>query len=162
MQSTDTQTDATADLEKLSAEMATLGFQATLRAPQGDTACLTVRNPRASVLTEMVYADNGSFWWSWHEPIAGCDQVTIAAGILARVLRAVGELPVTSPTPEPTLASIHGEFPGWVCWRGASAMVYARRAKRPRNSGYDAKGEDAMDLRDQIIRAEALAHDEQA
>lgn len=115
MQSTDTQTDATADLEKLSAEMATLGFQATLRAPQGDTACLTVRNPRASVLTEMVYA-----------------------------------------------ASIQREFPGWVCWRGASAMVYARRAKRPRNSGYDAKGEDAMDLRDQIIRAEALAHDEQA
>ena len=69
---------------------------------------------------------------------------------------------MTSPTPEPTLASIQHEFPGWVCWRGVSGMVYARRAERPRNSGYDVKGEDPMDLRDQIIRAESLALDEQA
>jgi hypothetical protein len=62
---------------------------------------------------------------------------------------------MTSPTAEPTLASIQREFPGWVCWRDISGMVYARRAERPRNSGYDAKGEDAIDLHDQIIRAEA-------
>jgi hypothetical protein len=86
-----TQTTATADLEMLATELATRGFQTTLRAPGDGAPCLTVRNPRASVLTEMVYADGGSFWWSWREPIAACDQVTTAAGILARVLRAVGE-----------------------------------------------------------------------
>jgi hypothetical protein len=85
------QTDATADLESLVAELATRGFQATLRASVDGIPCLTVRNPRASVLAEVVYADAGSFWWSWREPIAGVDQVTTAAGILARVLRAVGE-----------------------------------------------------------------------
>jgi hypothetical protein len=88
---TDTQAQDTADLERLSAELATRGFQTTLRAPGDGPPCLTVRNPRASVLAEVVYADAGSFWWSWREPIARVDQVTTAAGILARVLRAVGE-----------------------------------------------------------------------
>jgi len=91
MQTTGTQTGATADLGRLAAEMATRGFQATLRAPEDGQPCLAVRNPRASVLAETVYVCDGSYWWSWREPIAGCDQVTIAAGILARVLRAVGE-----------------------------------------------------------------------
>jgi hypothetical protein len=68
---------------------------------------------------------------------------------------------MTSPTPEPTLDSIQREFPCWVCWRGICGMVYARRAERRRNSGFDVKGEDAMDLRDQIIRAESLAPGEQ-
>jgi hypothetical protein len=91
MQPTDTRTQDTADLERLAAELASRGFQTTLRAPEDSTACLTVRNPRASVLAETVYAGKGSFWWSWREPIAGVDQVITAAGILARVLRAVGE-----------------------------------------------------------------------
>lgn len=69
---------------------------------------------------------------------------------------------MTSPTPEPTLVSIQHEFPGWVWWRGVSGLVYARRSERPRNSGYDVKGEDPMDLRDEIIRADAHARDEQS
>jgi hypothetical protein len=91
MQTTDTRTQDTAGLERLAAELATRGFQTMARASADGLPCLTVRNPRASALTEVVYADAGSFWWSWHEPIAGVDQVTTAAGILARVLRAVGE-----------------------------------------------------------------------
>lgn len=69
---------------------------------------------------------------------------------------------MTSPTPEPTLASVQREFPQWACWRGISGMVYARRSERPRNSGYDVKGEDLMDLRDQITCAQSPAHHEQA
>ena len=91
MHSTDTQTAEKVDLERLAAEMATRGFQTDLSASRDDVPCLTVRNPRASVLAEVVYAANGSYWWSWREPIAGVDQVTTAGGILARVLRTVGE-----------------------------------------------------------------------
>jgi hypothetical protein len=80
-----------AELEALGAELTARGFQTTLKPPEGGPPCLTVRNPRASVLAETIYADAGSFWWSWREPIAACDQVTTAAGLLARVLRAVGE-----------------------------------------------------------------------
>jgi hypothetical protein len=93
MHTTGTQATGTADLERLAAELATRGFQAAVRALEDGTACLTVRNPRASVLAEMVYAQGGSYWWSWREPISGVDQVTTAAAILARVLRAAGELP---------------------------------------------------------------------
>jgi hypothetical protein len=91
MQTTDTQAADVADLERLAAELATRGFQAMLRAPGDGQPTLTVRNPRAGVLAETVYAGEGSYWWSWREPIAGVDQVTTAAGILARVLRVVGE-----------------------------------------------------------------------
>jgi hypothetical protein len=91
MHSTDTQTATTSDLEKLAAELATRGFEATLSASSDGMPCLSVRNPRASVLAETVYAGEGSFWWSWREPIASVDQVMTAAGILARVLRAAGE-----------------------------------------------------------------------
>jgi hypothetical protein len=87
----DTYTAEKADLERLHAEMITRGFQATLQTSEEGAPCLLVRNPRASVLAEMVYADGGMFRWSWDEPIAGCDEVITAAGILGRVLRAVGE-----------------------------------------------------------------------
>jgi hypothetical protein len=69
---------------------------------------------------------------------------------------------VTSLTPEPTLASIQREFPRWVCWRAASGLVHARRTDKPSSSGYDVKGEDPMDLRDEIIRADGHAQDEQS
>lgn len=91
MPTTHTQTDAIADLEKLATELAARGFQATLRTSADGLPSLSVRNPRASVLMETVSARDGSYWWSWCEPIAGCDQASTAAGILARVLRAVGE-----------------------------------------------------------------------
>jgi hypothetical protein len=37
-----------------------------------------------------VHACDGSFWWSWREPIATCDQLAQAAALLARVLRTDG------------------------------------------------------------------------
>jgi hypothetical protein len=80
-----------ADLTSLIGELTTRGLQATPRTSLDGTPCLTVRNPRASILAEIVYARDGSYWWSWHEPIAPCDQPTTAAGILTRVLRAIGE-----------------------------------------------------------------------
>lgn len=73
--------------------------------------------------------------------------------------RSVNE-PVTSPTPEPTLAGIQREFPRWVCWRGISGTVYARRAERRRNSGYDVKGETTAKLRDEIVRADSMTGEE--
>jgi hypothetical protein len=82
---------AQAYLEKLAAEMIARSYQAELYTPEGGLAYLDVRNPRASVLAERVYVDGGVFWWSWKEKIACCDEIATAAGILARVLRAVGE-----------------------------------------------------------------------
>lgn len=86
--SPDTQAEQ-ADLERLAAEMAARGYQADLRTPPGRLPYLDVRNPRASVLAERVYAQAEAFWWSWAERISGCDEVTTAAGGLARVLRTV-------------------------------------------------------------------------
>ncbi len=86
--SADTQPEQ-ADLERLGAEMTARGYRADLRTPQGRLPYLDVRNPRASMLAERVYAQAEAFWWSWAERIAGCDEVTAAASILARVLRTV-------------------------------------------------------------------------
>lgn len=88
---TGTQANEIADLDKLGVELTARGFQTTFSAPEDGATCLTVRNPRAGLLAETVYVSGGLYWWSWQEPIAGCDQVTTAAGILARVLRAAGE-----------------------------------------------------------------------
>jgi hypothetical protein len=83
--------DERAELEKLAAALRARGLQADLRTPEGRLAYLDVRNPRATVLGEKVYAQAGTFWWSWAEKIAGTDEVSTAAGILVRVLRTVGE-----------------------------------------------------------------------
>jgi hypothetical protein len=56
------------------------------------------------------------------------------------------------PDAEPTLASLRREFCGWECWRGVSGLYYGRRPGRRDGNAYDAEGEDARDLRDQIIR----------
>lgn len=80
-----------ADLHILAAALAARGYQATLHTPAGRLPYLDVRNPKASVLSEKVYAQADSYWFSWCERIAGCDEVATAAGILARVLRTVGE-----------------------------------------------------------------------
>ncbi|HEY3955261.1 MAG TPA: hypothetical protein VGM53_17975 [Streptosporangiaceae bacterium] len=79
--------DGIANLEQLGAEVAALGYHANVRTLAGRLPYLDVRNSHASVPTEKVYAQGGSFWWSWAERIAGCDQISTAAAILARVLR---------------------------------------------------------------------------
>ena len=76
-----------AGLESLAAELTVRGYRARLRTPHGQPPYLDVINPHAAVLSERVYAHAGAFWWSWAEKITDCHQVTVAAGILARVLR---------------------------------------------------------------------------
>ena len=78
-----------ADLERLTAELAALDYRAQLVTPAGRLPYLDVRNPRASVLTERVYAQAGFYWFGWGERIARCDEVRTAAVALARVLRTV-------------------------------------------------------------------------
>jgi hypothetical protein len=91
MPTTDAPTEELAGLERLGAELTARGYQTAIHAPPGRLPYLDVRNPRASVLAEKVYAQADAFWYSWAERIAGCDEVTTAAAILARVLRAVDE-----------------------------------------------------------------------
>jgi hypothetical protein len=59
------------------------------------------------------------------------------------------ERPATPQWWEPYAA----EFPDWAAWRAVSGLLYARKlgTSPPLIVG----GEDAVDLRDQIIRAEA-------
>ncbi len=49
------------------------------------------------------------------------------------------------------------EFPGWHTWRAANGLLYAR--KTGVTPAQVVRGEDAMDLRDEIIRAEARTED---
>jgi len=87
MQATDTQTQDTADLERLGAELAAYGLQANVRTLGDRLPYLDVINPQACSLAEKVYVQGGSYWWSWAERIAGCDDVATAAANLARELR---------------------------------------------------------------------------
>lgn len=98
---TDTYAAEIDDLEKLAAELAARGLRAQVQALPGRLPCLSVTNPQATVLTERVFAQADSYWWSWAERIAGCDEVTTAAGILARVLR------TTIPAHDTTTAATH-------------------------------------------------------
>jgi hypothetical protein len=84
---TGTQAAEAASLEKLAAALPAHGLRATVRELPGQLPCLDVHNPRASALTERIYAHAGAFWWSWAERITGCEDVTTAAAALARVLR---------------------------------------------------------------------------
>ncbi|HEY3953478.1 MAG TPA: hypothetical protein VGM53_08900 [Streptosporangiaceae bacterium] len=86
----DTQAGATADLARLGAELAARGYEAAIRTPPARLAYLTVTNPRATMLSERVYIQNGSFYWSWAEPITACTDVTSAAATVAHVLHATG------------------------------------------------------------------------
>jgi hypothetical protein len=79
-----------ADLERLAVELRQCGLQAELCTPPGKLPYLHVRNPEASVLSERVYAQADSFWYSWAERIAGCDDAGAAAAILSRVLGTTG------------------------------------------------------------------------
>jgi hypothetical protein len=62
---------------------------------------------------------------------------------------------VTGSADEPALADVQREFPEWVCWKGTNGLVYARPKDTLPNSGSTVWGEDARDLRDQIIRAQS-------
>jgi hypothetical protein len=89
MQTTDANTDEVTQLERLGAEITKLGFTANVRVHGDRLPYLDVRNPRASVLDEKVYAQGDSYWWSWAERISRCEDVEKAAATLVRVLRTV-------------------------------------------------------------------------
>jgi hypothetical protein len=78
------------DLDNLAAELAKCGYHAELCTPDGELPYLHVINPQASALNENVFTHAGSYYWSWAEPIAGCDQPATAAALLGHVLRATG------------------------------------------------------------------------
>lgn len=62
---------------------------------------------------------------------------------------------MNTPGDEPTLADVQREHPKWECRRAVSGLYYARRADaQPEDSTY-VQGEDPLDLRDQIRRAES-------
>jgi hypothetical protein len=79
-----------AELELLAAELGRHGLRGELCTPPGKLPYLHVRNPEASVLSERVYAQADSFWFSWAERIAGCDDTGAAAATLSRVLGTAG------------------------------------------------------------------------
>jgi hypothetical protein len=78
-----------ADLDDLARELDRYGLKAELCTPPGKLPYLHVSNPQTSALTERVYAQADSFWFSWAERIAGCDELTAAATTLTRVLRTI-------------------------------------------------------------------------
>jgi hypothetical protein len=75
-------------LEKLAAELASLGFETRLAVPQGHVPSLAITNPQATALSETVVAGEDWFWWSWAEKVAPVADASEAAGVIARVLSA--------------------------------------------------------------------------
>lgn len=67
-----------ADLDGLARELTRHGLNAELCTPPGKLPYLHVSNPQASALTERVYAQADSFWFSWADRIAGCDELPTA------------------------------------------------------------------------------------
>jgi hypothetical protein len=56
---------------------------------------------------------------------------------------------------EPTLADVQHQYPAWHCWRAVSGLYYGRPQGTEPGSGRLVHGEDPLDLRHQIIRAQA-------
>jgi hypothetical protein len=75
-----------ADLERLAAELRQRGLRAKLCTSAGKLPYLHVRNPETRALSKRVYAQADSFWCSWTERIAGCDDTRAAAAMLSRAL----------------------------------------------------------------------------
>lgn len=61
---THTHDDEIISLEKLATELHAHGLQATVYQPPGRIPYADVCNPRASVLSERVYASTEAFWFS--------------------------------------------------------------------------------------------------
>jgi hypothetical protein len=60
--------------------------------------------------------------------------------------------PSDKPEVPPWWQPYAGEFPHWQAWRGVSGLLYAR--KLDTTPPVVVRGEDPVDLRDQIIGAE--------
>ncbi len=79
----------TAELEKLAAELDAKHYEARLVTHEGRRPFVHVRNRRAGMLTEEIYAGDGYFWYGWAERVAAITDVSAAAEKIAWVLRAV-------------------------------------------------------------------------
>lgn len=55
---------------------------------------------------------------------------------------------------EPMLTDVQHQYPAWTCWH-AHGWYHARRSAPPPGSQQEVRGEDPLDLRDEIRRAEA-------
>jgi hypothetical protein len=62
---------------------------------------------------------------------------------------------MTSQPDEPTLDDVQREDPEWRCWRAVSGLCHARPVRPQPGDPAFVTGEDPLDLRHQIIRAEA-------
>jgi hypothetical protein len=63
---------------------------------------------------------------------------------------------VTVWADEPTLGNVQRAYPQWRCWRATSGLYHARLSSTDYDEHTAVKGEDPLDLRDQIRRAESL------
>ncbi len=88
-----TRADDLGSLAKLAAEVDGGDYLARVVTPHGRRPYLDVRNRHADLLTERIYAGDGSFWFGWAERIAPLGEVGKAAEIVMRVLRAVDNDP---------------------------------------------------------------------
>lgn len=57
------------------------------------------------------------------------------------------------PRPPPWWQPYAAEFPGWKVWRAANGLLYARKVDA--TPPVVVRGEDPVDLRDEIIRAQS-------
>jgi hypothetical protein len=84
--------EAITRLEALSDELTRAGWRTRMKTTPERVPCLHVQNPQpgATALREDIYCAprNGTwtYWWSWAEAI--CTDVSEAAGIIGKVLRA--------------------------------------------------------------------------
>jgi hypothetical protein len=79
-----------AALEQLAAALSPLDFAAILVTGDSRVPHLHVTSRHAQ-LGDDIYAQNGSFWWSWAERIGPLDDPLAAARKVAAVLRAAPE-----------------------------------------------------------------------
>jgi len=76
-----------AALEQLAAALSPHDFAVTLVTGDARVPHLTITNRRYIQLSEGIYAQDGSFWWSWAERIGPADDPLAAAQKVTKVLR---------------------------------------------------------------------------
>jgi hypothetical protein len=81
-----------AALDALAEELNELGFPALRLIPPGKPPYVDAGQPGDMVAGERIYATAGTFHWHDAQPIAPTSQLTTAAAIIARALRA-GDAP---------------------------------------------------------------------
>jgi len=76
-------------VDMLAADLQSRGYR-TRTTDRGGPHRLTVSNPAASVLTEVVIFHADAFWWPWRQQIGPASDIPATAAVIARVLAAAG------------------------------------------------------------------------